>query len=127
MAENQKTNTEESEDFEASEHPRSGQQTEGFESVGRVRLPRGKEVLGVLEQRLGASRILIKCFDGKTRTCRVPGRFKRELWLREGDIVIVQPWEYQSDDKGDVIYKYKSKAQVAWLKKNGYIKIEEEF
>ncbi len=121
------SNIEESEDFEVSEKPRQKGEPEGTEPIGRVRLPRGKEVLGILEQRLGASRILIKCFDGKTRTCRVPGRFKRELWLREGDIVIVQPWEYQSDDKGDVIYKYKSKAQVEWLKRNGYIKIEEEF
>ncbi|MBU2523210.1 MAG: translation initiation factor eIF-1A [Nanoarchaeota archaeon] len=96
------------------------------ESIGRVRMPRGKEVMGILEQRLGASRILIKCFDGKTRTCRVPGRLKRELWLREGDVVIVEPWEHQCDDKGDVIYKY-SKAAVQWLKSKGYIKIEEEF
>jgi len=119
-------NNEESEDFEVHETVKEGEQQPG-ESIGRVRLPKGKEVLGILEQRLGASRILIKCFDGKTRNCRVPGRFKRELWLREGDIVIVMPWEHQSDERGDVIYKYKSKAQVAWLKKNGYIKIEEEF
>ena len=121
MAEEKKF--EESEEFEA-----AGKESGGMtESIGRVRLPRGKEVLGVLEQRVGASRILVKCFDGKTRNCRVPGRLKRELWLREGDIVIVQPWEYQSDERGDVIYKYKSKAQVEWLKKNEYIKIEEEF
>jgi len=119
---------EESEEFgnfdkKASHAPAAGGEVE---SIGRVRMPRGKEVMGILEQRLGASRILIKCFDGKTRTCRVPGRLKRELWLREGDIVIVQPWEYQSDEKGDVIYKY-SKAAVQWLKSKGYIKIEEEF
>jgi len=114
----------ESEEFESTGKESSEGTTE---SIGRVRLPRGKEVLGLLEQRVGASRILVKCFDGKTRNCRVPGRLKRELWLREGDIVIVQPWEYQSDERGDVIYKYKSKAQVEWLKKNGYIKIEEEF
>jgi translation initiation factor 1A len=94
--------------------------------LGRVRQPRGKEVLGILEQRLGASRMMIKCFDGKTRNCRVPGRLKRKLWLREGDIVIVEPWEHQPDEKGDVLYKY-SKAAVQWLKHQGYIKIEEEF
>ena len=94
--------------------------------VERVRLPRGKEVLGVLEQRLGGSRILIKCFDGKTRNCRVPGRLKRRLWLREGDIVLVEPWEYQSDEKGDVIFKYTNTA-AAWLKRKGFIKIEAEF
>ena len=92
----------------------------------RVRLPRGREVLGVLEQRVGASRMLIKCFDGKTRNCRVPGRLKRRLWLREGDIVIVEPWEHQEDEKGDVLYKY-SKSAVEWLKHKGFIKIEHEF
>lgn len=92
----------------------------------RVRLPRGKEVLGVLEQRLGASRMLIRCFDGHTRTCRVPGRLKRGLWLREGDIVIVEPWENSPDEKGDVLYKYHP-AAVEWLKKKGHIKIEKEF
>ena len=92
----------------------------------RVRLPRGKEVLGVLEQRLGGSRMTVKCFDGKTRTCRVPGRMKRKLWLREGDIVLVEPWEHQGDEKGDVIFKYNPTA-ADWLKRKGYIKIEEEF
>jgi translation initiation factor 1A len=97
-----------------------------YEPVQRVRLPRGKEVLGVLEQRLGASRMLVKCFDGKTRTCRVPGRMKRRLWLREGDVVLVEPWEFQSDEKGDVIFKYTPTA-VDVLKRKGFIKIEEEF
>ena len=97
-----------------------------YEPVQRVRLPRGKEVLGVLEQRLGASRMLVKCFDGKTRTCRVPGRMKRRLWLREGDVVLVEPWEFQSDEKGDVIFKYTPTA-VDVLKRRGLIKIEEEF
>ena len=101
------------------------QKQEG-EVVERVRLPRGKEILGILEQRVGGSRILIKCLDGKTRNCRVPGRLKRRLWLREGDIVLVEPWEHQADTKGDVIFKY-SKGAAAWLKKKGHIKIEEEF
>ncbi len=94
--------------------------------VERVRLPKGKEVLGVLEQRLGASRLLVKCFDGHTRNCRVPGKMRRRLWLREGDIVLVEPWEHQSEEKGDVIFKYTPTA-VQWLKKKGYIKIESEF
>jgi translation initiation factor 1A len=94
--------------------------------IQRVRLPRGKEVLGVLEQRLGASRMMVKCFDGKTRTCRVPGRMKRKLWLREGDVVLVEPWEHQGDEKGDVIFKYTPTA-ADWLKRKGFIKIEEEF
>lgn len=104
--------------------PRSAQEAQPGEVV-RVRLPRGKEVLGILEQRLGASRILIKCFDGKSRNCRVPGRLKKKLWLREGDVVLVEPWEFD-DEKGDVVFKY-TPAAVEWLKRKGYLKEISEF
>ncbi len=97
-------------------------QEEIQEEIRRTRIPKGREVLGLLEQRLGGSRMLIKCFDGQARVCRVPGRLKRRLWLREGDIVLVEPWEFDSDKKGDVLFKY-SKAQVAWLRRKGFLKI----
>lgn len=92
--------------------------------VVRIRTPRRREVLGILDQRLGASRMRIRCMDGKTRICRVPGRLKRRLWLREGDIVLVEPWEFQPDEKGDILYKY-SKAAVQWLQKRGFLKTAE--
>ena len=93
----------------------------------RVKLPRGREVLGILDQRVGASRIVVRCMDGKTRNCRVPGRLKRRLWLRPGNVVLVEPWEFQGDERGNVIFKY-SNAAVAWLKRKGHLKnIEEEF
>ena len=94
--------------------------------VLRVPLPRGNQVLGVLEQRFGANHMLIKCLDGKSRNCRVPGRLKRRLWLREGDIVLVQPWDLGGDERGDILLKY-NPAQVQWLKKKGLLKIESEF
>ncbi|MFH1053519.1 MAG: translation initiation factor eIF-1A [Candidatus Woesearchaeota archaeon] len=96
------------------------------EQVVRVRMPRPPEVFGLLEQRLGASRLRVKCFDSKTRVCRIPGRLKRRLWVREGDIVIIEPWEFGGDDKGDVIYKY-TKNQVQFLKNKGYLKQIEDF
>jgi translation initiation factor 1A len=100
------------------------QQNNNIEVI-RVKLPRGKEVIGILEQRLGASRILVKCLDGKSRNCRVPGRLKKKLWLREGDIVIVEPWEFDND-KGDVIFKY-NPTQTQWLQRKGYLKEISEF
>ncbi len=94
----------------------------------RVRLPQGKEVLGIVTQRLGASRMRVSCLDGKERVCRIPGRLRRRLWVRESNVVIVEPWELGGDKSGDVIYKYRSKAEVNFLKKKGYLKnIEEEF
>ncbi len=96
------------------------------EEIVRVRLPRNKEVLGILEQRLGGSRMRVRCLDGKTRICRVPGRLKKSLWVREGDILLIEPWEFGGDEKGDVIYKYKHN-QVDVLKKKGYLTKLEEF
>ncbi len=94
----------------------------------RVRLPIGKEVLGVVQQRLGGSRMRILCLDGKERICRIPGRLRRELWVRDGDVVLVEPWELGGDEKGDVVYKYRSKAEVEFLKKKGYLQnIQDEF
>ena len=93
--------------------------------ITRVFLPRDKQCFGFLEQRLGASRMRVRCLDGKTRVCRIPGRLKRSLWVREGDIVVVEPWELGGDEKGDIIYKY-SKLQVQFLKDKGYLKKLEE-
>jgi len=93
--------------------------------ISRVKLPRGKQSIGFLDQRLGASRMRVKCFDGKTRICRIPGRLKRKLWLREGDIILVEPWELGGDEKGDIIFKYRP-SQIEWLKRNNYIKKIEE-
>lgn len=93
----------------------------------RVRLPKGdREFIGLVEQRLGGSRMRVKCFDGKVRICRIPGKLKRRLWIRENDIVIVEAWEIQGDEKGDVIYKYR-RNQVDALKRRGYLKEIEDY
>jgi translation initiation factor 1A len=90
------------------------------DEVVRVRTPRNNEVLGILEQRFGGSRNKVRCFDGKSRVCRIPGKLKRRLWVRENDIVLVEPWEFGGDEKGDIIYKYRP-AQVTLLKSKGYL------
>ncbi len=90
--------------------------------VTRVRLPRGEQVIGIIEQRLGGNKMMVSCLDGKSRNCRVPGRLKRALWLRPNDVVIVEFWEFDKD-KADVIFKYRPN-QIDWLKKNGYLKTE---
>ena len=94
----------------------------------RVRLPQRTEVLGIVQQRLGGSRMRVLCLDGKERICRIPGRLRRRLWVRENDVVIVEPWELGGHEKGDIVHKYQGKAEVAFLKRKGYLKnLEEEF
>ena len=96
------------------------------QEISRIHLPRGKETFGIIEQRLGGSRMRVRCLDGKTRICRIPGRLTRKLWVRESDIVIVEPWEYGGDEKGDIIYKY-TPTQVSFLKRKWYLKQLDEF
>ena len=91
------------------------------QEISRIKLPHGRQTLGILEQRVGASRMRVRCLDGKTRICRIPGRLKRKLWVRENDILIIEPWEFSGDGKGDVLYKY-TPTQVVYLKNKGYLK-----
>ncbi|RME52843.1 translation initiation factor eIF-1A [Candidatus Woesearchaeota archaeon] len=90
------------------------------EEIRRAKLPRGNQTIGVLESRLGGSRCHVRCLDGKTRVCRIPGRLKRRLWVREGDFVLVEPWEFGGDERGDIIFKYRP-TQVSFLKQQGYL------
>jgi len=95
--------------------------------ITRVRTPRNNEVIGIVEQRVGANRMIVKCFDGKERNCRIPGSKRRGLWIRPGDHVIVVPWEFDGDTRGDTIFKY-TPAAIQWLKRKGFIKeVQGEF
>lgn len=87
--------------------------------VSRAPLPKGRQIIGIIEQRYGGNKMKVNCFDGKERNCRVPGRLKRSLWLRPNDIVIVEPWELDSS-RADILLKY-TPSQIEWLKRNGYL------
>ena len=44
---------------------------------------------------------------------------KKRVWIREGDIVLVAPWDFQ-DDRADIVWRY-SRGQARWLEDNGYL------
>ncbi len=87
-----------------------------------MRIPRKnqREVLAIVESMLGSNRVSLKCLDGKHRMGRIPGKMKKRIWVREGDVVIVVPWDFQ-DEKADVVWRYRG-PQVDWLQRNGYMK-----
>lgn len=91
------------------------------DEVIRVRLPqkRNREMFGCAELMMGANHIRIRCFDGVTRMGRIKGKIKKKVWIREGDILIVVPWNFQ-DEKCDIIYRYTG-PQVEWLRRNNYL------
>lgn len=86
----------------------------------KVRVPRRNEILGLVQQMLGTGRLRVKCLDGKIRMCRIPGRMRKRVWVREGDVVIVELGDVQSDTKGDIKYRY-TRDQVRWLERENYL------
>jgi translation initiation factor 1A len=89
-------------------------------NLEKMLLPSANDVLGTAVKMLGAERILVKCQDGKERLCRIRGKLKRRVWVREGDIVLVSPWDFQSDKRGDIFWRYR-KNQTEWLRNHGYL------
>lgn len=90
------------------------------ESLKSMVLPKANDVIGVATKVLGAERFMVKCQDGKERLCRIRGKMKRRAWVREGDLVLVSPWDFQADTRGDIFWRYR-KNQEEWLKIKGYL------
>ena len=93
------------------------------EEISDMVLPTANDVLGVAIKLLGFDRVLVKCQDGNERLCRIRGKMKRRVWIREGDVVLVSPWDFQSDKRGDVTWRY-TKSQADTLRKNGYLTVK---
>lgn len=93
------------------------------EDFGNMVLPATSDVLGIAIQMLGNDRIRVKCQDGHTRLCRIRGKMKRRFWIRQGDIVLVSPWDFQFDKRGDIFWRYR-RNQAEWLRKKGYLTIQ---
>jgi hypothetical protein len=53
------------------------------------------------------------------RLARIPGKMRRRQWVREGDLIIVWPWDFQ-DSKADVKHRY-TKTQAMYLSRKGVL------
>ena len=87
----------------------------------RVPLPNRKvnEMFAIADQILGGRRVRSICEDGETRLSRIPGKMRRRQWVREGDLIVVQPWEFQ-DEKANVCMRY-TKTQSLYLSRKGVL------
>jgi translation initiation factor 1A len=82
-------------------------------------MPQEGELLGRVIKLVGGDNIIVKCTDGKVRTCRIRGKIKRRMWIRDGDLVLVAPWDFQSD-RADIIWRYIS-AHAEKMKADGLL------
>ncbi len=87
----------------------------------RVPLPKRKvnEMFAIADQILGGRRVRSICEDGETRLARIPGKMRRRQWVREGDLIVIQPWEFQ-EEKANVCMRY-TKTQSLYLSRKGVL------
>ncbi len=86
--------------------------------VIRVPLPdKNKgEMFAIVDKIMGGGHMMVMCADGKSRMARIPGKIKRRMWIREGDLIVIRPWDFQNE-KADVVYRY-TRNQAAHLSKS---------
>ena len=87
----------------------------------RVPLPNRKvnEMFAIADQILGGRRVIAVCEDVDSRLARIPGKMRRRQWVREGDLIVVQPWDFQ-DEKANVVMRY-TKTQSLYLSRKGVL------
>ena len=88
--------------------------------VRRARLPTRNELFAVVREMSGGSRMLAMCEDEKMRMIRIGGKFKRRMWCRVHDLILIKPWPIQSDAKADLVYRYLP-AERNWIIKRKII------
>ena len=95
---------------------------EGSSGKIRVKLPNGGkkrgefgfkgEMFALAEEILGGRRVTVLCADGETRMARIPGKMRRRQWVREGDLIIVWPWDFP---------RFQSRCKASLHQDSGYV------
>ena len=93
-------------------------------TVSRVKMPYKKngEMFGRIVDIYGQERMEVFCEDGKHRVGRIRGKIKKRVWIRQGDLVIINPWEFETTIKGkkercEISWRY-LKHEISWLTRN---------
>jgi len=95
-------------------------QVKNESALKEIRLPEEGELFGRVLKMMGGENVMIKCADGVTRRGRIRGKLKRRVWIRDNDIVIIAPWDFNESERGDIVWRF-TLPQVEWLKDNNHI------
>lgn len=100
---------------------RKGKKGQREESKGELPLPNEDEgtMLCVVQQNLGGGFLQVLCTDEQVYKAWIPGKMRRRVWMREGDIILFLPWGTR-DMKGEVVYRY-TRDEIKKLKEQGLI------
>jgi translation initiation factor 1A len=95
--------------------------------VTRVKMPyrRNGEMFARVTDIYGQERMGVYCEDGKHRMGRIRGKIKKRVWIRKGDLVIINPWDFETEIKGqkekcEISWRY-LKHEISWLNRRDMI------
>lgn len=98
-------------------------QVKSESQLKELKLPEEGELFGRVIKMMGGENVLVKCIDGTIRRGRIRGKLKRRVWIRDNDVVIIAPWGFGEEDRGDILWRY-TLPQVDWLKQNKKIPVD---
>ncbi|MFP4632144.1 MAG: translation initiation factor eIF-1A [Halobacteriales archaeon] len=84
-----------------------------------LRMPDDDELFAVVTRHDGGNHVRVLCEDGEDRMGRIPGKMRYRTWIEEGDVLIVEPWDWQ-DEKANVVWRYEDE-DAEQLKREGHI------
>ncbi|MFX1392032.1 MAG: translation initiation factor eIF-1A [Promethearchaeota archaeon] len=90
----------------------------------RIKMPNHKigEMFARVVDIYGNDRMEVFCEDEKHRIGRIRGKIKKRVWIRKGDLVIINPWEFETETKDklpkcEITWRY-MKSEISWLTRN---------
>jgi translation initiation factor 1A len=93
----------------------------------RIKMPNKRmgETMGRVVSILGNDRMEIFAEDEKHYIGRIRGKIKKRVWIRQGDLVIINPWDWETESKDgkgkcEITWRY-TKSEISWLSRNNRI------
>ncbi|MBD3255010.1 MAG: translation initiation factor 1A [Candidatus Lokiarchaeota archaeon] len=93
----------------------------------RIKMPNRRigEMFARVVEIYGNDRMEVFAEDSKHYIGRIRGKIKKRVWIRKGDLVIVNPWEFETETKDkmgkcEITWRY-TKSEISWLNRNNKI------
>jgi translation initiation factor 1A len=98
------------------------QQAKQAEMISRIRYPNREELemFAVATQLMGTDQVKTIAEDGIERQARIPGKMRKKVWIRQGDLLIIRLWSFQTR-KADIVWRFLG-TQTGHIKRKGLLK-----
>ena len=97
------------------------QQAKQQQMIAKIRYPKREELemFAVATQLMGTNQVKAMCEDGIERQCRIPGKMRKKVWIRAGDLLIIKLWSFQPK-KANIVWRFLG-TQMEHIKRKGLL------